>query len=197
MLIAGIIIALLLSPAGNKAGDCDNLPFKQLLEGPPRSRYEYRGRYVNWPYEYSVLIPRRLTGYDGRAEANHKGFGLRLGKPPQSYIFVRAEHNSAEYNAPREAATRDVEYLRQDGKKIESETITDSHLGTLNAVRLVVIYTCPGSADRHIKSSIIALSADKGFLYELALYSPANRYESDRAMLNQIIKSWRILSASR
>jgi hypothetical protein len=192
-----IIIALLLSSAGNHAGRCDDFVFKKLLEGPPRSRYEYRGRYVNWSYEYSVVIPKGLTAYDGREEPNHHGFGLTLGKPPQSYIFVRGEHNSLEYKSPREAATQDVEFLRQQGKKVESETISKSHLGALDAARLVVVYTCPGAADRYIQSSVMALSPDKEFVYVLEIYSPANRYESDRAVLDQIIESWKMISRSR
>jgi hypothetical protein len=194
MWIISIVLGLLLSSASNQSSACDDLSgFKQLMAGPPRSRYEYRGRYVNLSYEYSVRIPKGFTAYDGRDETNHNGFVLGLGKAPQSVIFVSGEHNSMEYNTPREVAMEFVEWLRQDGKKIESETITESHLGTLDAVRLVVIYTCPGSADRHIKSSIIALSPDKGFLYELALYSPANRYERDRAALDQLIKSWKVI----
>lgn len=198
MLIISIALSLLLSSGSNQPSACDDLSgFKQLMAGQTRSRYEYRGRYVNWPYEYSVIIPKRLKGYDGRAEDSHNGFGLALGAPLQSVIFVSGEHNSVEYDTPREAATRKVEYLRQDGKKIESEAMSDSHLGTLNAVRLVVIYTCPGSPDRHILSSIKALSPDKRFLYTLEIYSPTNRYERDRAVLDQIIKSWRMTSRAQ
>lgn len=195
MLITSIVIGLLLSLAGNRAADCKDFAFKDLLKGAPR--YEYRGLYVNRAYEYSVKIPKGLTAYDGRDEANHQGFGLALSEPSQSYIFVRGEHNSLEYDAPREAATQMVEWLRQEGKKVESETISESHLGTLDAVLLVAIYTCPGSADRYILSSIMALSPDKRLIYELELYSPANRYKSDRAVLNRILKSWKMMPSSR
>lgn len=197
MLIISIVIGLLLSSTGNQAGACNDFPFKQLLKGPPRSRYEYRGQYVNWAYKFSVKIPKGLTAYDGRDEANHSGFGLAVGEPPQSYIFVRGEHNSLGYDTPRQAATQDVEHLRQAGNKIESETITESYLGTLEAALLVVNYTCPGSTDRYIQSSITAISPDKRFLYTLELYSPSNRYESDRAILDEILKSWKIISRSR
>jgi hypothetical protein len=198
MLIISIVVGFLLSSAGSQAGVCDDLSgFKQLMAGPPRSRYEYRGRYVNWAYEYSVRIPKGLIGYDGRDEPRHNGFALAFDKELQSAIFVSGDPNSIEYNTPREAAARDVEFLRQQGKKIESETITESSLGTLDAVLLVVNYTCMGSADRYVKSSVIALSPNKRFLYTLELYSPANRYESDRAVLDGIIKSWKTISGSR
>ena len=198
MLIISIVIGLLLSFTGNQASDCDDLSgFKQLMTGPPRSRYEYRDRYVNWAYEYSVRIPKGLTAYDGRDQARHNGFALGLGNVSQSVIFVSGDPNSMEYNTPREAARQDVESLRHQGRKIESETITESHLGRLNAVRLVVIYTCLGSENRHIKSSVIALSPSKRFIYALELYSPANRYDSDRAVLNRILESWTLMPRSR
>jgi hypothetical protein len=144
-----------------------------------------------------VRIPKGLTGYDGRNQARHNGFALALDKESQSVVFVSGDPNSVEYNSSREAAARDVEFLRQQGKKIESETITESRLGALDAVLLVVNYTCPGSADRFVKSSVIALSPDNGFLYALELYSPANRYEGGRAVFDEIIKSWKLISGSR
>jgi hypothetical protein len=193
-----IVITLFLSFIGNKSYACDDFAaFKHLMEGPPRSRYEYRGRYVNWAYEYSVKIPQGHTGYDGRDEANHSGFGLALGKSSQSYIFVIGEHNSLEYTTPREAATQAVESLRQGGKDIESQTITESHLGTLNAVLLEVIYNCPGSSDRHVQSSVMALSPDNRFLYTLELDTPTSRYKSDHTVLDEIVKSWKMISESR
>ncbi|HEY0324300.1 MAG TPA: hypothetical protein VGC66_25360 [Pyrinomonadaceae bacterium] len=189
-----IVIALLLSPVGNQAGKCNNFVFNKLLEGPPRS--QYRGRYVNGSYQYSVVIPRGFIAYDVPDPANHHGFGLAFGKPSQSYIFVNGEYNSLEYNTPVEAAMRAVEYLRQDGAQVEPETITKSNLGTLDAAHLVVIYSCPGSSKQYVLSSIIALSADKGFLYQLEIYSPANQYERDKSVLDQIIKSWKMRSTS-
>jgi hypothetical protein len=198
MLIISIVVGLLLSSAGSQAGACDDLSgVKRLMAGPPLSRYECRARYVNWAYEYSVRIPKGLTGYDGRDQARHNGFALALDKESQSVVFVTGDPNSIEYNTPREAAARDVEFLRQQGKKIESETITESRLGTLDAALLVVNYTCPGSADRYVTSSVIALSPDKRFIYALELYSLANRYEGGRAVFDEIIKSWKLISGKR
>jgi hypothetical protein len=188
------IISLLLSSIGSQPGACGELSgVKQLMAGPPQSRYEYRGRYINWEYEYSVRIPKGFTAYDGRDEARHSGFALPLDKTLQSAIFVSADPNSTEYNTLGEAAKRDVEFLQQQGKKIEAQTITKSDLGTLNAVLLVVTYTCHGSSNRHIKSSMLALSPDKRFLYTLELYSPVEQYHGNRAMLDEIIKSWKTI----
>ena len=190
-MLSGIITVLLMLPAINQAGACDEFALKKLLKGPPRS--EYRGQYVNRAYHYSVKVPEGLTAYDVPDPANHEGFGLAFGEPPQSYVFVRGEHNSLEYDTPREAATRSVEYLHRGGKKVESETTFKSHLGTLDAVLLVASYTCPASAERYILSAIVALSPDKRFVYELDLYSLASRYDTDRTLLNRILKSWKVM----
>ena len=195
MLIIGTIMGVLLSYPCSQYSACDD--FKELLKVPPRSRYEYRGRYVNLTYEYSVLIPKGLTGYDGRDETNHEGFRLALGKRLRSLIFVRGEHNSLEYDTPREAAMGSVKFLRQQGKIIESEAISDASLSSLKAVHLIVNYTCPGSGDRRVLSSVIALSTGKRFIYELELYSRADRFEIDRRVQDQIIASWKMIHGSR
>lgn len=88
-------------------------------------------------------------------------------------------------------------YLKEDGARIESETISKSHFGGLDAAHLLVTYKCPGSGDRHILSSIKALSPDKRFFYTLEIYSPADRYESDRVVLDQLVRSWKKIPGSQ
>lgn len=185
---------LLVSPVG-QGGSCHDFGFLQLLNGEPRS--EYRGRYTNWTYHYSVVIPRGFTAYDRPDPANHQGFGLAFGEPEQSYVFVRAEHNSREFETPREAATRYLEYMQKKGQRIESTTMTESQLGMLKGVHVVVTYTCLRSGDRYVKSSIVSLSADKRFIYEIDLYSAANRYQNDQTVFDSIQESWSLISRSR
>jgi hypothetical protein len=191
MTILTLIIGLLLSSPYNQTNNCSEFPFKQLLKGPPKARYEYRALYVNKAYQYSIVIPKGLTAYDGRSEPNHQGFGIALDDSLQSFIFVRGENNSLGHDTAHEAAKQDAKYLQQAGKKIESETISKSNLGALDAVQLVVTYTCSGSSDRHIQSSVMALSPDKRFLYTIELDSPTNRYDQYQAVLAQVIKSWK------
>lgn len=185
------VISLLLSSHYIQTRDCNDFPFKRLLKESAQARQEYRGLYRNQAYQYSVVIPKGLTAYDGRDEPNHQGFGLVLGDSLQSFIFVRGENNSFDYGTAHEAAKKNAEYLRQDGNKIESETISESHLAMLNAVHVVVVYTCPRSSDRHVQSSLMALSPDKSLLYTVELYSPAHQYNQDQAVLARIAKSWK------
>lgn len=200
--MAKVILLLLLCfpsfPAvGTRAGCGIPEAFERLMKGPARSRYEYRGRYVNRAYEYAVTIPKGLTGYDGRGEANHNGFGLVLGGTPRSFILVQGERNSLGYDSPREAATDALEYLKRDGNKIESVTIGESRLGSLKAVTLVAVFVCPGGQERHVKSSVMALSSDNRFLYTLEIYSPLDQFESGRAVLAEITKSWKLWRGAR
>lgn len=170
-----------------QSSPCDLVP-KGLRQKP---RSEWRGRYVNEVYWYSVSIPENLTGYDVAPPAPLHGFGIALGDSPQSYIFVDGASNSLEFDAPIDAALRELEYSRKRGKKIESATISGSHLGGLDAILLSMQYSCPGSNEVYAQASTFALSPDRNRIYEITLYSLLNRYDRDRKVLNQILKSWK------
>ncbi len=77
-----------------------------------------------------------------------------------------------------------------DGAAVFAFTITQSHLGELSAVRLVVRYTCPGSKDRFVRDSTIALKGQL-WVYEVTLYSRAERFDRDAAVMNEVLKSWK------
>jgi hypothetical protein len=172
-----------------KAQDC-NFPPKELAEGQHR---EYRGSYENKAYGYSVMIPTDLVGYDGANPFYQQGFGLLLGSEPQSYVFVNAEPNSLEFARPADAASRFLDYLRKHGGKLESSKVTESQLGTLKAALLVANYTCPGSTERYVRASVVAISPDKSMLYEVTLFAHSARFEQDRTVLDALVKSWKHL----
>lgn len=193
LLIVYIVIGLV-SPLSGQALECDDSSgFKQLMAGPPQSRYKYRGRYVNLASGYSVRIPNGMTGYDGRGQSRHNGFALGVGKTTQGVIFVAGDPNSIEYKTPREAAMGEVEIVRESGSLIESQTISDSRLGALDAARVVVTYRCKGSGERWVQSSVVALSPEKEFVYSLQMYVRADRYPSYQKVMDQLIRSWRFI----
>jgi hypothetical protein len=175
----------------SKAQDC-NFPPKELTQ---RQHREYRGQYENKAYGYSVVIPANLVGYDGVNPFYQHGFGLLLGAEPQSYVFVNGEPNSLEFARPVDAASQFLMYLGKDGNKVESSKITESQLGSLKAALLVATYTCPGSTERHVMASLVAISPDKSNLYEVTLYAASDRFEQDRAVLDALAKSWKHLGA--
>lgn len=174
-----------------KAQDC-NFPPKELTQGQHR---EYRNQYENKAYGYSVVIPTDLVGYDGVNPFYQQGFGIPLGVEPKSYVLVNGEPNSLEFGRPADAASRFLEYLRKHGSKVESSKITESQLGTLKSALLVATYTCPGSTERYVRASVVAISPDKSMLYEVTLFAQSGRFEQDRAVLDALVKSWKHLGA--
>lgn len=184
-----VVIALLPQTVAAQSRSCDLVP-KALLQPP---RVELQGRYVNKAYEYSVVIPEPLKGYDDPQAARHNGIGIVLGEPPQSYILVQGDPNSLEAEAPMDEAIRSMQSMRERGMKILSATFAESHLGQIEAVRLVVAYTCPGSPERYVQDSTFALgpNSSKEPVYEVTLRCLASRYEKDRAVLDQILKLWK------
>lgn len=181
----------LASASKSKAQGCNFTP-KELKQG---ERREYRGAYENKAYGYSVVIPANLVGYDGVNPFYQHGFGILVGGEAQSYVFVNGEPNSLEFARPADAASQFLKYLGKDGNKVESSKITESQLGPLKAALLVATYTCPGSAERYVRASLVAISPDKSNLYEVTLYARSDRFEQDRAVLEALAKSWKHLGA--
>jgi hypothetical protein len=173
----------------SRAQYCD-FPPKELMQGEHR---EYRGVYLNEAYDYSVVIPGDLIGYDDVNPLYQHGFGISVGAQPQSYIFVNGEPNSLEFATPGDAATQHLEYLDKHGNRIGSPEITESQLGRLKAALLVASYTCPGLPERYVVSSIFAVSLDRSQLYEVSLYAHEGHFEQDKAVLDAIVKSWKHL----
>jgi hypothetical protein len=161
-------------------------PPHALLDGPRR---QYTGRYENGAYGYSVVIPDRLVGYDVVNPFYQHGFGIILGKKPYSYLSVDGSPNSLEFATPLDAAKASLQFLSEKAKVMTSET-KPMQIGGVSAVFLVATYTCRGSKEPFVMGSAFVLSSKRGMVYELTLYAVADRYEGDRAVLDQIIKSW-------
>jgi hypothetical protein len=180
-----ILIAFLAATVDGQVTACSFPPPGLANE----SRAKFTDLYENGADQYSVRIPKGLAGYDlaGPGLPQH-GFGLILGARPQGYVVVWSEANSFFSESPADEAIRLLINLREGRANIESATITQSHLGNLSAVRLVVRYTCPGLKDRYVQDSTIALT---GRVYEVTLYSRAERYNRDAAVLAEVLKSWK------
>ncbi|MFZ0819221.1 MAG: hypothetical protein WAM91_04075 [Candidatus Acidiferrales bacterium] len=186
---AFLVAASLVFAPRSQAQDC-NFPPKDLTQG---ERREYKNLYENRAYGYSIVIPTNLVGYDDVNPLYQHGFGIALGAEPKSYIFVDGEPNSLEFASPSDAASRFLKYLRRDGSTVQSSKITESKLGTLRAAFLVATYTCPGSTERYVRASMVAISPDKSNLYEVTLFAHSDRFEQDRAVLDALVKSWKHL----
>ncbi len=189
MIYVTLVIAHLTLFGALSSARCELVP-KALLEGP---KAEFTGVYTNESYGYSVVIPDDRKAYDAPDPYPHHGVWFILGDPPQSYIVVQGEANSLEYRRPIDAANQFVKYLREHGKRIESTTITRFRLGGLLATRVVVHYTCSDSSTKYVTDATFALSPDRSPIFEVTLYTSANRFGGDRPVLDQILKSWKYI----
>jgi len=182
-----ILIAFLAATVDGQVTACSFPPSGLANE----SRANFTDLYQNGAYQYSVRIPKSLKGYDlaGPGLPQH-GFGLIVREPPSGYVVVWSEANSFFLASPVDGAIRTLSNLREDHRNIESATITPSHLGALRAVRLVVRYTCPGSNDRYVQDSTIALKGEL-WVYDVTLYSRAEQFDRDASVLKEVLKSWK------
>jgi hypothetical protein len=168
---------------------CDPPP-AEILQKPRR---EYKGRYENKAYGYSVVIPKGFKGYDAVNPFYQRGFVIVFGEEPRAYINLYGEHNSFEDSSGDGKANRELGYLREEGKAIESAKITPTHIGGLPATQLLVTYTCAGSTERYVWFSTVVLSPDKGTDYEATLHTLASRLDHDRAILDRLLATWKYI----
>jgi hypothetical protein len=188
---ATILILLLLGSAGQLLTACD------FPQEEPKDGYKFSGLYENGAYEYSAKIPLSYVGYDAATGggSNHRGFSLTLGEAPRSYILVWAEPNNSYASSPFDDAVDSLSLMHggEEREHLSGLTVTQSHLGRLSALRLLVKYTCSGSNDHYVRVSTVAVSPDKRLVYEITLWSRAERFEPDVAVLDEILKSWKYI----
>jgi hypothetical protein len=163
----------------------------------------FEGRYSNYDYAFSVQIPKGMIGF-GSCDTNH-GFGIDLSNPtsrlwtertrddiwPQSYLYVDASYNSAEWKSLDEAMTVKLEYLKDDGvKDIELVSKTSTHLAKLRSIRFVARYNKSGEA--MVNDVVLAFRERGDILYTLDLTTPISRYDKDRGIITQMQQAWRL-----
>jgi hypothetical protein len=168
---------------------CD-FPPKELVQGEHR---EYRGTYENLSYRYSVVIPAGSVGYDDINPFYWHGFGTVVGTEQPSYIFVNGEPNSLEFTRPSDAAARQLKYLQWHHHKVDGPEITEFQVDKLKAASLTATYECPGSDRKYVMSSVVAISPDRSTLYQVTIYSYADRFDRDKPTFDAVVKSWKYI----
>jgi hypothetical protein len=139
------------------------------------------------------VIPTDLVGYDDIDPFYWHGFGTVVGAEQPSYVFVNGEPNSLEFTHPSDAASRLLKYLQWHHNKVERSDITESQVDQLKAAMLVATYTCSGSTKKYVMSSMVAISPNNSTLYEVTIYSHADRFERDRPTFDAVVKSWKYI----
>jgi hypothetical protein len=145
-----------------------------------------RGRYTNFDYAFSVLVPAGMMGATSPAPNPQHGFGINLINPtttfwtmqegmPGAYLFVDGSYNSAELASLEDAMQESLKFLNEQYGNSRLLSKTPTRLGGLRALRFVASY---GKSD------------EKMIVYSIELTTPASRYARDKSLVAQIQKSW-------
>lgn len=160
------------------------------FDGPDIRRFT--GAYYNPNYGYSVVIPKGLIGHDSAPPSPHHGFGIVLSWEPRAYVYVDGSYNSAEFESIEDVETQHLTWLKEESVKIVSVDHIVTDLGILKAKRFIARHTCPQISDTFIDDYIFAFSKDKNILYTIALLTTESRYNKDKRVLEQLIKTWEL-----
>lgn len=152
----------------------------------------FTGAYYNPNYGYSVIIPKGLVGHDAAPPSPHHGFGIVLSWEPRSYMEVDGSYNSLDLESLEDVVSRHLTLLKEDSGKIESVEHIVTDLGGLKAKRFIARHTCSQVSDNFIDDYIFAFSKDKTIIYTIALLTTESRYNKDKQVLEQFIKTWEL-----
>jgi hypothetical protein len=158
------------------------------------------GRYTNFNYAYSVLVPKGMMGGTNPPPSPQHGFGIDLMHPtttdwikqegfPNAYVSVDGSYNSLEWASLDEAMQESLKFLSEDYGNSRLLTKKRIRLGGLRALRFVASYR--ESGEEMIEDEIVAFRK-KGddIVYSIDLRTPASRYARDKSVVTQIQNSW-------
>ena len=182
------LVLSLCIPVGVHAQSCGNFPAPGF-DGPEMRHFA--GQYRNRNYGFAVTIPEGITGHDAQDPAPHHGFGVVLSWEPRAYIDFDGSYNALELSL-RETVAKDLEWLRQDSKRVHSVATKVSKLGPLRARRQIVYHNCNGHTDTFVDDYMVALSHDGKITYTARLMTTASRYRQDRRLFEEFLRTWKL-----
>ena len=168
---------------------CGDFP-PQGFDDPAKPRLT--GRIYNPNYGYSVVIPNGLVGYTSAAPAPYHGFGIVLSWEPRSYLYVDGSYNSLDLKSLEDVEANYLASLKEESAKLISGRHSVTKLGDLQARRYIVLHTCPKVSGDFIDDYTVAFNQNKGIVYTVALLTTAERYEKDKLVLEELLKTWKL-----
>ena len=151
-----------------------------------------KGRYSNYDYAYSVLVPPGTTAFRDQAPFPNHGFLIDISKSEQSYLWVDASYNAAEWASFDEAVRANLRYLRDEGAaNIILEKQSSTYLSRLQAIRFIVRYDLSGK--QMVQETVLAFRREKNkeeIVYSISLRSLAARFERDRMAIEELRRTW-------
>jgi len=158
----------------------------------------YTGKYRNYVFGFSIIIPTGLKGYWNSARCapderygcvcmGDHGRSIPLSETAAMEAFVGWQMES-EWTL-RDYQNNKVADLKQK-QGVEQVRVLSSkylRLGHVKASRFILQFS--ENNKRVVTDSIVALY--KGVEYQLALYTVAGRYQKDRRVFEKLVASWK------
>ncbi|HXI91061.1 MAG TPA: hypothetical protein VNO24_13680 [Blastocatellia bacterium] len=166
---------------------CGDFPEKRFDES---ENTKWTNRYVNFVYRYSVKIPKGLSGYSDLPPSPQHGVGIVLSWEPRAYIYFDGSYNSSGARNTRELEQEHLKWLAEESSQITGILHHKSRLGLVSARRYVARHTCRKLQGTFIEDETIMLH--KGIVYTASLLTSPDRYSRDKAVLDQMMRSWRL-----
>jgi hypothetical protein len=174
-----------------------------FLSGPQQNTTYLRieETYINYDYGYSVVIPRPLVGLRSPPPFPNHGFVINLSGDPLARITVDASYNAAEWNSFREALYAHFDQFKRDSSgEVTLMMQRPAVLGGLKAIHFSLRSAASESNEPMIRDVVLAFRKETGgvgIVYEIALTTPALRYERDRRSTAQVLKAFRLKALPR
>jgi hypothetical protein len=157
------------------------------------------GRYTNFNYGYSVLVPEGMMGATSPAPLPQHGFGIDLTQPtttawtkqkdfPRAYLYVDGSYNSALLASLDDAVQESLKFLNEEYGNSRLLSKTPTRLGGLRAFRFVSSYDKSG--EEMIEDRIVAFRKKGDIVYSIELTTPMSRYPREKSLVTQMQKSW-------
>jgi hypothetical protein len=193
--IGALLIVTILAPAAKSQAKRVKSVSAELCP----DQKTYTGKYRNWVYGFSIIIPAGLKGYwnSARCAPDEKygcvcmgdhGRFIPLSDDASIDAFVGYEMES-EWSVS-DYENEEVSSLRQKQGAEQVRVLSSEwvRLGRLKGRRFVVQFTDKNKSI--VVDHIIALH--KGVEYELILRTSPDRYQRDRREFEKVIVSWRL-----
>ncbi|MCI0489344.1 MAG: hypothetical protein L0229_22355 [Blastocatellia bacterium] len=175
---------------GAKTTPDDDDSFKE--EGLPA----HTGRYDNYVYYFSLVIPRGLIGYSAPEPAPAHGVAILLSKKPDTWIYAGAHYNATFLESLDAALDQHLEWIKDKGTDIEVMKRERTFLNKLRAMRLAVRYKNKKTGRIRIEDEVIAFrpggTANADIIYNITLYTTDDRYNDDITTFEHILKGWKL-----
>ena len=171
-------------------------PFQSIGgNGGNAEQTAYQGRYLNEVYGYSIEIPKGLRGEGVSPPAPNHGVTIILSEQPEARIWTDGSFNSLFWSSLDEAVADRIEGNRNVVSQVEVIKRSNTRLHDLNAVHLTLRHKDRGASEFVVEDVVLALRDTKdevGIVYSISLTTVESRYNRDKEVFDEIVRSWRV-----